>query len=100
MRSLLPLGVLALGGCLTDPPQPPRITQPPCATPTSLGCANARNLAAMVADPTDLRVGRAYTGGDAAIEAAAVDRLRAGKARPLRNSATTNLGSGGGSAPQ
>jgi pilus biogenesis lipoprotein CpaD len=45
---------------------------------TNLGCANAMNLALMVADPGDLMWGDALTGADGQREAGVIDRYRAG----------------------
>lgn len=84
---------LPLAACLDD--QPPRLARPiDCAatsgTAPTFGCANTANLAAMVADPADLTRGRAFTGADAALDAAAVERLRLDKVKPLRGSGTTD----------
>jgi pilus biogenesis lipoprotein CpaD len=48
-----------------------------------LGCATARNLAAMLADPADLGAPRELAPAPAQAAAAAVDRYREGKVTPL-----------------
>ncbi len=67
-------------------------TVPPCAGTVEsspyFGCANADNLRAMVADPNDLNQGRDSRGSDAALEAAAIIRLRTDKVKPLRSNGT------------
>ncbi len=76
--------------------QVPMITLPECPdwsapsdlaagnSPMSqLGCANALNLAAMIADPADLVEGRPLAGADGTREAAAVERYRADKVKKL-----------------
>ena len=45
---------------------------------TNLGCANAMNLALMLADPGDLMWGDPLTGADGQREAGVIDRYRAG----------------------
>ncbi len=52
--------------------------------------ANARNLAAMVAEPSDMVRGRGDTGADSPLAIAAVSRLMEGKAKPLANAASQN----------
>ena len=51
--------------------------------PLPAGCANEANLRAMVAAPADLLQGRVLSPADGALEAAAVERLRAGKVKDL-----------------
>jgi hypothetical protein len=47
---------------------------------------NARNLTAMMADPADAVRGRGVTGADSPLAIHAVDRLMAGKPKPLPQS--------------
>lgn len=49
---------------------------------------NSRNLAAMMADPSDLVRGREASGSDSPLAIAAVNRLKDNKAKPLPNSTT------------
>ncbi len=60
--------------------------------PLAFGCANAANLAAMAA-PDDLRAGRTLAPADGAVEAAAVQRLRADKVKDLAREGSTAGGS-------
>ncbi len=53
--------------------------------------ANESNIAAQVANPTDLVQGRAATGGDGEQAAAAILRLRTGHVKPLPDSAISDL---------
>ncbi len=53
-----------------------------------LGCATARNLANMIADPRDLQKGRADTTGPSDVTANAITRYKAGEPRPLQNAGT------------
>jgi type IV pilus biogenesis protein CpaD/CtpE len=64
------------------------------ARPTTFGCANLANLAAMVADPADLDHGRplAPLAGDPAV--AAVARYRTGLVTPLPASGTDGADTG------
>ncbi len=50
---------------------------------SQLGCANAVNLAATIANPADLVAGRPLAGADGTREAAAVERYHADKVRKL-----------------
>lgn len=52
---------------------------------TNLGCANAMNLALMLADPGDLNWGDALSGADGQREAAVIDRYRAGTQPRIAN---------------
>jgi pilus biogenesis lipoprotein CpaD len=52
-------------------------------TSTNFGCATARNLTQMVADPLDLAGLRSLAGADATRESDAVRRYRDGKTQPL-----------------
>lgn len=74
---------------------------PPCAGTVDsspyFGCANADNLRAMIADPNDLVSGRESRGSDAALEAAAIIRLRTDKVKPLRSNSTLARPTSGGS---
>jgi pilus assembly protein CpaD len=65
---------------------------------SDFGCATATNLAAMVADPRDLLIGRepGPVSGDAAL--APIDRYRTGKVKPLISSDASSSGAQGGSA--
>jgi type IV pilus biogenesis protein CpaD/CtpE len=59
--------------------------------------ANAQNIAAMIANPHDLVLGRSEGRADARQAAGAVDRVRQDKPKPLL-SATTSAGGGGDGA--
>lgn len=59
--------------------------------------ANAQNIAAMIANPHDLVVGRSSGRRDARQAAGAVDRVSQDKPKPLL-SATTSAGGGAGAA--
>ncbi|MGE5536980.1 MAG: CpaD family pilus assembly lipoprotein [Gemmatimonas sp.] len=62
----------------------------PSNTPLSnLGCANMRNLGLMIADPSELLVGRGGGAGSGEPLAAGVQRYRAGKVTPLVDSETS-----------
>jgi len=64
--------------------------------------ANDHNLLLMVAQPNEIRSGTSTSGADGQTAAAAVDRLRTDRVRPLPASSFTNLGNqgaGGGVAP-
>jgi pilus assembly protein CpaD len=54
-----------------------------------LGCANARNLNAMVEDPRDLLVGRTTGPTDAGHEVKAIERYMEDKIKPLPPNSTT-----------
>lgn len=54
----------------------------------NLGCSTERNLAAMVADPSDLERGRTLGAADAGVIGAAIDRYRNDKVKALLNEAT------------
>ncbi len=58
--------------------------------------ANAANLAVMAARPAELARGRGTGPADGQVAAAAVDRLRYGRVKPIGD---TNGGGGGGSSP-
>jgi hypothetical protein len=60
--------------------------------------ANEGNLAAMVVDPHDLQVGKSSTTTDALMAAAAVDRLRHDKVKPLLNGSFDAAPSSSGAA--
>lgn len=61
----------------------------PAPAPIQLGCANKANLAAMVADPSDLVRGRPETPAVGARQAAAVEAYKKGQVKSVN---------GGGSA--
>jgi hypothetical protein len=74
------LGALATAGCESHT-RPTLVGPPACPPPAGapiLGCANAANLAAMVADPADLRRGRALTPASGAREARVIEQYEAG----------------------
>jgi len=84
-------------------PNCPNWTKPPGndfanTLPSDYGCAVATNLAAMVADPRDLLVGRESgpIWGDAAL--APIQRYRTDKVKPLISSDASSSGAQGGSA--
>ncbi len=84
---LLPIALLALAGCGSrDPYRRTDVWQPTGS--------NAANLAAMVANPNDLRQGRGVTRIGTIEPAAAVNRLWTDNPRPLAPSASTGAGSG------
>lgn len=60
--------------------------------------ANATNLRAMVAVPSDLVTGRAARTSDGNRAARAVDRLRTDRVYPLPESGISKIGGSGGSA--
>jgi hypothetical protein len=88
---LIVLAATALGGCaVMDPFERPGVWRP-------IG-ANDLNRELQVARPTDLVLGRGATDTDGLTAAAAVDRLRHDRAKPLpENSISPVGGSGGGS---
>lgn len=57
-------------------------------THSNYGCADAHNLGVMVADPADLVRGRDQGWGDGAGSVLAIQRYRAGKVTPLKDSDT------------
>ncbi|WP_042695544.1 CpaD family pilus assembly lipoprotein [Azospirillum sp. B506] len=59
---------------------------------SNFGCANANNLAAMLADPGDLVAPRRMGPADGAAEEAAVDRYKTNKVTPLKASSTVLTG--------
>lgn len=65
---------------------------------SNLGCANAKNIADMVANPRDLEMGRTPGPGSGHLGAAAVDRLYNDKAKvPPSGGSSASGGGGGGS---
>ncbi len=75
MKRMVGLALL-LGGCAEmDPYTRPGVWHPEAV--------NARNLAAMVVDPEDLRRGHGDAGPDSLLAVQAADRLYSGTARPL-----------------
>jgi pilus assembly protein CpaD len=63
--------------------------------PSNYGCATARNLGVMVADPADLTRGRDYGGQDGTQATGAIQRYRAGKVTPLPPTDTKTTGGTG-----
>ncbi|MGY0713684.1 CpaD family pilus assembly lipoprotein [Azospirillum argentinense] len=59
---------------------------------SNFGCANANNLAVMLADPGDLAAPRRMGPADGAAQEAAVDRYKANKVTPLKASSTVLTG--------
>lgn len=57
------------------------VLPPDC--PTQFGCSTYANLAAMIAEPDDLRHGRVLTPSQGAAALGAVERWRQGKPLPL-----------------
>lgn len=55
---------------------------------SNFGCANANNLAAMLADPGDLVAPRRLGPADGTAQEAAVDRYKTNKVTPLKSSST------------
>jgi pilus assembly protein CpaD len=55
---------------------------------SNFGCANMRNLGLMIADPSELLVGRSSTSGAGEPLAAGVERYRIGKVTPLLETET------------
>jgi hypothetical protein len=86
--------LLAAGGCAkTDPLLRPELWRP--------NDSNTANLRSMVAVPADLVTAAPSDGGSGQQAAAALDRLRHDRARPLPDSALAKVGpSGGSAAPQ
>lgn len=83
------LVLLAATGCsLPDP-----FDRPGTWRPTG---ANEANLRVMVANPADLRRGEDSAPADGNTAAAAVDRLRQGRVKPLPESAISRVGGGSG----
>lgn len=71
---------------------------------TNFGCADAANLGAMLANPTDAYFGRKPGTADGAVAAAAIQRYRSGETKPLLDGAsepaTTTGGEDGGGAEE
>lgn len=87
VRVVIETYVVTLAGC-------PDWTHHPSISydnePTSnFGCASARNLGLMIADPGDLIEGRAMGAADGTVLAAAVKRYRAGKTKALLGAGST-----------
>ncbi|TWA75942.1 pilus assembly protein CpaD [Azospirillum brasilense] len=59
---------------------------------SNFGCANANNLAVMLADPGDLAAPRRLGPADGAAQEAAVDRYKTNKVTPLKASSTVLTG--------
>jgi len=73
--------------------------QLPCpAHPVIMGCANAANLAAMVANPADLVIPQPAPPASAAALQLPIERYRSGKALPLPDEGADD--SSGAAAPQ
>lgn len=75
--------VVLLAGCSTFEPYQRAHTWHPTG-------ANQANLAVMVVNPADLEHGRGALGSDGATAAAAVDRLRHDRVKPLEDSNSLN----------
>ena len=72
---------------------------PPCtARPVVMGCANAANLAAMLANPADMTAPQPATPAMGAATLLPIERYRTGKLLPLADVGTD--GSAGGTAPK
>lgn len=72
---------------------------PTCAArPVVMGCANAANLAAMLANPADLKAPQPAAPAMGAATLLPIERYRTGKLAPLPDVGTD--GSGGGMAPK
>jgi len=90
--SLLLPCVMAVAGCAyTDPLLRAGLWRP--------NDANTANLRAMVAVPADLAVAAPSDGGSGQQAAAALDRLRHDRARPLPDSAIAKVGPTSSSPP-
>lgn len=64
---------------------------------SNLGCATARNIADMVADPRDLEMGRTPGPASGHLGASAVDRLYSDKVKdPTKTQSSTGAGGGSG----
>lgn len=91
-RAAIVLAVLALlSGCAGPEP----FDRPNTWRPTG---ANAANLAAMAARPAELARGRGTGPADGQVVAAAVERLRYGRAKPLADGNVGNSPSGASGA--
>lgn len=78
--------LVALQGACAGTPEPDQllaVSRPDCSADRgprlTLGCAYSANLAAMVANPTDLKEGHALTPASGAREARAVDAYNKGQ---------------------
>ncbi len=91
-RIIYACALLGLVGCsVTDP-----LTREGVWRPMN---ANAANLRAMVAVPSDLVQGVAARSADGHQAARAMDRLRADRVYPLPDSGISKVGASGSSAP-
>lgn len=88
---LLPTGLLVAGCDLTDPEKREGLWHP-TGSP-------GRNLAMQVANPADLLIGRGMRGSDGQMAAAAIERMRADKTKPLPSASISSVGAAGGAAP-
>lgn len=89
MRASSLLLLLSLAACaFTDPYERPGTWRPTGA--------NEANLRAMLAEPAHLQRGVAATGMDGAQAAAAIERLRQDKVKPLPASAVARVANAGG----
>jgi hypothetical protein len=82
--------LLLPAGCAIDPYDMPGTWH--------AGDTNAANLAAMVVNKHDLIEGQKMTGSDGQLDAAAIDRLRQNKLKPLPATSTQTGASGGGAS--
>lgn len=101
--------VLAIPGCASDAPPPVPTAENPCppwvefptnrhsnAEPAYLGCSNAVNLRAMVADPADLERGRPLGPANGIRATLGVENYELGKVKALIGSGTFAPGGGSG----
>ena len=65
-------------------------------TTSNYGCASNANLAAMVADPTDLVAGQRGTGNDPLTASKAIEAYRTAPPTGAGGLSNTNTGGGGG----
>jgi len=89
LRAYAALCLLALAGCNSMDP----LTRPYVWKPTDI---NAHNIAAMAANPADLRRGRDKAKRQVGLESDAVDRLWTGHPLPLLGGGASGGSSGGG----
>ena len=84
MRFILPILLAGLASCSAfDPLERPDLWRP--------AGSNEANLAAMVAHPSDLIIGVDEPGGNGQLAAAAVERLRRDRVKPLPDSGLAKI---------